>query len=222
MKKIKLFICLSLLMLISFLYSANAQVTDVDGNIYKSIQIGNQHWMGENLNVSHFRNGDPIPQAKTFEAWRNAGSTGSSAWCYYNNDPENGKLLGRLYNWYAVNDKRGLAPLGWHIPSDNEWKELIDSQGGKENAAIKMKSMRLWKENGNERLSGMFEALPGGVRLNGKFKNGGNIGAQTYWWGTIEDEEETTNAWGILYYTPYVVRYGWKEETGISVRCIRN
>ena len=83
-----------------------------------SVKIGSQVWATENLNVDRFRNGDPIPQAKTAEEWQNAGNNQQPAWCYYNNDPKNGESYGKLYNWYAVNDRRGLAPQGWHIPSD--------------------------------------------------------------------------------------------------------
>ncbi len=109
---------------------------------YKSVKIGNQTWMAENLNVSTFRNGDPIPQAKTNEEWEKAGKDGRPAWCYYENDPKNGAKYGKLYNWHAVNDSRGLAPTGWHIPTDAEWTTL-DNQLG-DAAGKKMKSTSGW------------------------------------------------------------------------------
>jgi hypothetical protein len=84
-------------------------ITDIDGNVYKAAIIGDQHWMVENLNVSHFRNGDPIPEAKTNEEWELAGTEGKPAWCYCNNDPGNASTYGKLYNRYAVNDPRGLC-----------------------------------------------------------------------------------------------------------------
>ena len=83
------------------------------------ITIGRQVWMTENLNVDKFRNGDPISHAKTDEEWVKAGENGSPAWSHYDNDPANGEKYGKLYNWYAVNDSRGLAPEGWKIPSDD-------------------------------------------------------------------------------------------------------
>ncbi|MBK7446999.1 MAG: fibrobacter succinogenes major paralogous domain-containing protein [Ignavibacteria bacterium] len=93
--------------------------------------------MSENLEVSVFRNGDLIPEAQKDSEWKNAGDSGKPAWCHYKNNPANGKKYGKLYNWYAVNDSRGLAPEGWHIPSDTEWTELINYL--RENAGSKMK-----------------------------------------------------------------------------------
>ena len=91
---------------------------------YKSVIISKQVWMGENLNVSKFRNGDVITEAETDEEWVKAGKAGTPIWCYYNFDPHKGLIYGKLYNWYAVNDSRGLAPEGWHIPSNIEFNEL--------------------------------------------------------------------------------------------------
>lgn len=86
----------------------------------EEVKIGDQFWMAENLNVDKFRNGDTIPEAKTEEEWIEAGENGQPAWCYYNNNPENGDHYGKLYNWYAVNDLRGLAPEGWRVPTQEE------------------------------------------------------------------------------------------------------
>jgi uncharacterized protein (TIGR02145 family) len=109
---------------------------------YKSVKIGTQTWMVENLNVSTFRNGDPIPEAKTNEEWEKAGKNKQPAWCYYDNDPKNGAKYGKLYNWYAVSDPRGLPPAGWHVPSNNEWTILSDFLGN--DAGKKMKSTSGW------------------------------------------------------------------------------
>jgi uncharacterized protein (TIGR02145 family) len=87
----------------------------------KTVKIGAQTWMAENLNVDHYRNGDPIPEVQGKKEWSNLKS---GAWCYYNNDSENGKKYGKLYNWYAVNDPRGLAPEGWHVPTEGEFETL--------------------------------------------------------------------------------------------------
>jgi uncharacterized protein (TIGR02145 family) len=92
----------------------------------QTITFGSQVWMTKNLDVDKFRNGDPIPQAKTNEDWKKAGEEGKPAWCYYKNDTVKGIKYGKLYNWYAVNDPRGLAPTGFHIPSDEDWTKLID------------------------------------------------------------------------------------------------
>jgi len=85
------------------------------------VTIGNQVWMSQNLNVDKFRNGDPIPHAETREEWEKAGENRHPAWCYYDNDSANADKYGKLYNWYAVNDPRGLAPEGWKIPSHEDW-----------------------------------------------------------------------------------------------------
>jgi uncharacterized protein (TIGR02145 family) len=110
--------------------STNSIAKDADGKVYKSVIIGNQSWMAENLNTSKFRNGDPIPEVKTDEEWAKALKEGRPAWSYYDNDQKKGAKYGKLYNWYAVNDPRGLAPIGWHIPTDNEWTALTDYLGG--------------------------------------------------------------------------------------------
>lgn len=96
-------------------------VTDIDGNVYKTVTIGNQAWMAENLKVMRYRNGDAIPNVTGGTDWSNL-STG--AYCSYDNDDNNIDTYGLLYNWYAVDDSRNLAPEGWHVPTDEEWKEL--------------------------------------------------------------------------------------------------
>ncbi|MFY7733742.1 MAG: FISUMP domain-containing protein [Bacteroidia bacterium] len=112
---------------------------------YKTVSIGSQVWMTKNLDVETFRNGDPIPHAKTEEEWKKAAENKQPAWCYYDNDPANGAKYGKLYNWYAVNDPRGLAPAGYHVPSDAEWEILENHLGGDEVAGKKMKSKSGWE-----------------------------------------------------------------------------
>ena len=122
-----------------------SQVKDIDGNVYKTIQVGTQRWLTKNLEVTTFRNGDPIPHIQDFDQWMDAGMAEEPAWCYYHNKTENGEEYGKLYNWYAVIDPRGIAPIGWHVSSSSEWLELIEMLGGEEQAAIKLKSVSLWK-----------------------------------------------------------------------------
>jgi uncharacterized protein (TIGR02145 family) len=110
----------------------------------QTVTIGTQVWTTKNLDVSTFRNGDVIPQASTDEAWEAAGENKQPAWCYYDNDPKNGTKYGKLYNWYAVNDPRGLAPAGYHIPTDAEWTVLTDYLGGESLSGEKMKSISGW------------------------------------------------------------------------------
>ena len=102
----------------------------------KEVKIGTQVWMTRNLATDTFRNGDPIFEAKTDDEWLNACLDEKPAWCYYRNEASNGSVYGKLYNWFAVIDSRGLAPLGWHIPNDNEWNQLITHLGGKDSASM--------------------------------------------------------------------------------------
>jgi len=114
---------------------------------FKNVTIGTQVWMTKNLDVSTFRNGDVIPQASTDEAWEAAGINKQPAWCYYDNDPANGTKYGKLYNWYAVNDPRGLAPAGYHIPTDAEWTVLTEYLGDENIAGKKMKTTSGWVDD---------------------------------------------------------------------------
>ena len=190
-------------------------VTDIDGNIYKTIKIGEQIWMTENLNVSHFRNGDLIPEAKTTEEWIQAGTDNEPAWCYYNNDPENGEKYGKLYNWYAVDDPRGLAPENWTIPDNKEWEQVIDYLGGNKQAGAGMKSATGWKSKGNGDNSSKFTALPGGGRVyNGIFSD---IGNAAVWWSS--PEESAFTAYGISLISD-IVQGSFKKATGLSVRAV--
>jgi len=177
-------------------------------------------WSIKNLNVSTFRNGDPIPQAKTEEEWEKAGENEQPAWCYYENDPANGAKYGKLYNWYAVNDPRGLAPIGWHIPSAAEWTVLTDYLGGEDVAGTKMKSTSGWEENGNGTNSSGFNALPGGSRsLDGSFAN---VGYSGIWWSSSEGN--AVYAWGryLNYFNGIVGRLRDNKGLGFSVRCLRD
>jgi len=187
---------------------------------YKSVKIGPQVWAMENLNVDRFRNGDPIPQAKTDEEWERAGKNKQPAWCYYENDPKNGETYGKLYNWYAVNDPRGLAPEGWRIPTDTEWTKLSDYLGGEALACKKMKSTSGWANNGNGTNSSGFNGLPGGYRgSNGTFLNRSSFGD---WWSA--SEYLTDYAYGRELYSNFVtlIRSYFDKEKGFSVRCLRD
>jgi len=191
-------------------------------NLYaqSSVKIGNQTWMTQNLDVEKFRNGDIIPQVTDPTAWA-ALTTG--AWCYYNNDPANGSLYGKLYNWYAVNDPRGLAPTGWHVPTDVEWTTLETTLGGAAVAGGKMKvagTTRWTAPNAGADNSSGFAGLPGGTRnLVGSFVDVGYYG---YWWSSTE--VNTLFAWYrfLSYNYGSIGRYGLDKQAGFSVRCLRD
>jgi len=170
--------------------------------------------------VATFRNGDPIPEAKTDEEWQKAGENKQPTWCYYGNDPKNGEQYGKLYNWYAVNDPRGLAPEGYHVPTDAEWTQLSDYLGGEDVAGKKMKSTSGWDENGNGSNESGFNGLPGGYRYdNGPFYDFGKFG---YWWSSTEND--TSYAWDryLNYNYGDVVRGNTNKQKGLSVRCLRD
>ena len=140
--KYKLIIALSASIYIKA--NLNAQVQDIDGNHYNTVQIGKQTWMEKNLQVSHFRNGDPIPYISNWEEWLDAGMKKKAAWSYFQNDSKLGETYGKLYNWYAVVDPRGIAPEGWHVSSSKDWSELIELLGGSEKSSYQLKSIQLW------------------------------------------------------------------------------
>ena len=183
---------------------------------YPSVLIGAQYWMEKNLEVTTYRNGDPIPYVTDATAWA-ALTTG--AWCYYNNDPSNGKL----YNWYAVNDPRGLAPTGWHVPTDDEWTTLSNTLGGDAVAGGKMKvagTTRWTTPNTGATNESGFAGLPGGARNNGGTFN--SVGSGGYWWSSTEDG--TASAWGrnLGYGSGTISRSSSLKKFGFSVRCLRD
>ena len=207
MKKYNLKTVLSLFIVMLF-----AQV-----NYGQTVTIGTQVWTSKNLNVSTYRNGDVIPQVQDEQAWAKL-TTG--AWCYYNNDSSNGTKYSKLYNWYAVHDPRGLAPNGYHIPTDEEWKKLTDYLGGESGAGTKMKSTSGWNNNGNGTNSSGFSGLPGGYRTNdGTFDDIGDFGL---WWSSTESD--TYDAWTryLGYDGGYVYRGYDNKGGGFSVRCLRD
>ena len=193
---------------------------NTDNTNSKEVKIGNQVWMLENLDVEKFRNGDLIPQAKTAEEWENAGKNNEPAWCYYDNDESNGTKYGKLYNWYAVNDPRGLAPEGYHIPSNTELTELTDSLGHENVAGTKMKSTSGWYESGNGNNSSGFSALPGGYRyINGSFSDLGKVGN---WWSSSEGDTSNAISRFLNYYNADVFNYNSDKKNGFSVRCLKD
>jgi uncharacterized protein (TIGR02145 family) len=183
-----------------------------------TVRIGEQSWATANLNVSTFRNGDTIPEARTNKEWTTAGESGKPAWCYYNNDPAMGLKYGKLYNWYAVNDPRGLAPAGWTLSSDDDWTELAYFSGGQQAAGKKLKNTGGWSEGNNGTNETGFTGLPGGYRVeNGSFLNLGSIGT---WWSSTESKAQNA----IDHYIAMsgsLSRSSSPRQRGESVRCLR-
>jgi uncharacterized protein (TIGR02145 family) len=218
---------LSLFLLIVFGYPGlQAQtVNDIDGNVYKTVKIGTQVWMAENLRVTHYRNGDSIPEKRTDKEWKYAvwsGNEPKPAWCYYNNDPANDIIYGKLYNWFVVNDPRGLAPEGWHLPSDEEWTSLTGNLGG--GAGVLMKSTSGWQENKGKKGNGTntcgFTALPGGYRyIYGSYSSLGDVGL---WWSSTECSATYAYSRHMGYNYSAVKRPIHNKQYGFSVRCLRD
>jgi uncharacterized protein (TIGR02145 family) len=186
--------------------------------IANEVRIGNQIWMTKNLNVSRYRNGDPIPQVTDPTQWANL-TTG--AWCYYNNDPANGPIYGKLYNWYAVNDPRGLSPQGYHVPSEDDWFELTTFLGGINVSGTKMKSTILWDIPNISTNSSNFSGLPAGYcNYNGLFKN---ISKDACWWSSTTGFGPNNALYLFVVYNSSQALTTWNDKKmGYTVRCLKN
>jgi uncharacterized protein (TIGR02145 family) len=189
---------------------------------FATVMIGEQEWMVANLDVEIFRNGDAIPEVQSDEEWEKFDDDHKPCWCYYDNDPENGKTYGKLYNYYAVYDKRGLAPAGWHVPKIDDWSELADFLGGPEYAGEKMKSTSGWVEDGNGTNESGFNGLPGGKRADfGSFYVIGDTG---FWWCSTQQKEIPGKAFELhLYFDKQEAGWGYSSYgEGYSVRCVKD
>jgi uncharacterized protein (TIGR02145 family) len=196
----------------------------VNVNTNTEITIARQVWAVINLNTDHFRNGDIIPEAKTKEEWISAAKLGKPAWCFNVNFEANKSQYGKLYNWHAVNDPRGLAPAGWHVPSKDEVDVLMKSLGGAELASGKMKTAGFWANNGGGNNSSGFSAMPGGIRNeSGDFTKFNSMG---YFWTTTRDNTDGGNKYshhfllqttgGLMNNNIAFLGYGF------SVRCVKD
>jgi uncharacterized protein (TIGR02145 family) len=211
---------------------SSTTVTDIDGNVYQIVKIGDQVWMAENLKVTHYRNGDAIPNITDNSEWENLSN---GAYCSYDNADSNTVIYGLLYNWFAVLDSNNIAPIGWHVPSDEEWKELeiflgmnqyaADSQGTRgtyEGSKLKDSGTNHWTNpnTGANNESG-FSALPGGYRSNTDGRYGGEGTDGTFW---SASEGSTISAWSrkLLYNSTKIVRNPYYVQSGMSVRCVKN
>jgi uncharacterized protein (TIGR02145 family) len=198
-------------------------ITDVDGNSYKTVYIGTQQWMGENLKTSKYSDGTPIPNVTDNTQWSNI-TTG--AWCNYNNSDSLGNIYGKLYNWYAVstttNGNKNVCPSGWHVPSDTEWNTLSDYLGGAEVAGGKMKEVGTSKwisPNTDATNTTLFSGIPGGYR--GNDGNNNFIGSYGYWWSSSDYNADITWNRSLNESSGNVNRYSSDKVNGLSVRCLK-
>jgi uncharacterized protein (TIGR02145 family) len=194
-------------------------VTDIDGNVYQTVKIGNQWWIAENLKVTHYRNGDSIVLVTDGGTWKGL-STG--AYCNFDNQESRAVTYGRLYNWYAVDDSRNIAPESWHVPTDAEWQTLIDFLGGYLVAGGRMKETGIthWLEPDGATNQSGFSALPGGWRDD--FANFENSGSHAFFWSSTA--QYISHAWirYLYYYDSYIRRESFNKRFGFSVRCVRD
>lgn len=215
---------------ISFLFSCNGDKINKPTNPsiinLDTVNICNQTWMTKNLDVDRYRNGDIIPNVTDPIEWSKL-KTG--AWCYYNNDSTLGKIHGKLYNWYAVNDPRGLAPDGWHIPNSDEWDELRMCLGGVHEAGgkIKIKGTKFWNSpNTGATNSSNFFAIPNGYigSYGSDDESFHAICCLGVWWHSNESELNPVVAWHSDAYSNgrSLDFFVFHKEVGLAVRCVKN
>ena len=205
-----------------YYYFINGAWTSLtDEKTYTSLTICTQNWMERNLDVTTYRNGDLIPYVPDPSAW--AGLT-TGAWCYFNIDPSNNATYGKLYNWYAVNDPRGLAPVGWHIPTDAEWTTLETCLGGTSVAGGKMKvtGTKNWTSpNTGATNTSSWAGLPGGGRdgIGNFFRNAGIYG---FWWSATVYNSTFAYSRSLYYFDGLIQTSTTNKVDGYSIRCLRD
>jgi uncharacterized protein (TIGR02145 family) len=207
----------------SELVSSKEVISEKAQNI-DQVSIGKQIWMTKNLDVSNFLNGDPIPEIKTDLEWEKAIDNGDPAWCYYNYSTNIGNRYGKMYNWYALTDPRGLAPKDWRIPSNEDWSILTDYLGGEKLAGNKMKSLSFWTDYNGQNINGTndsgFSGLPGGL-FNGMFDG---IGSGAFWWSNSKEDNSPCKFYIENYESIAEIGVSWgniNTSNGLYVRCLK-
>jgi uncharacterized protein (TIGR02145 family) len=199
-------------------------ITDVENNTYKTVTIGTQQWMAENLKVSKYSDGTDIPKEPDNAKWSQL-STG--AWAYYGNDATKNAKYGKLYNWYALsktkNGNKNVCPTGWHVPTDTEWTVLTDYLGGANVAGGKMKEMGTtsWNSPNTDATNlSLFSALPGGYRSwNGGYTD---VSGSGNWWSSTGDISDSDWGRGLGSWDGSARRITFYKPSGLSVRCLRD
>jgi uncharacterized protein (TIGR02145 family) len=197
-------------------------VTDIDGNVYPTVIIGNQEWMAENLRVTHYQNGDSIPLVLGNIPW--SGLT-TGAQCYYNGTFTNVAVYGRLYNWYTVDDNRLVAPAGWHVPTDAEWYQLANFLGDSLTSGAYLKqagTLRWSTPNTGATNSSSFTALPSGYRSPAAAY--GHLNYYNNFWTTTVNSSTPTLVYhrGMAYNHTQVLRYLRDKNHGFAIRCVKD
>lgn len=216
----------------------DSNITDIDGNTYRTFKIGNQQWMADNLKTTKYSDGSTIINISTDNILWSSNTTG--AWCYYNNDVENNSKYGKLYNWYVINSSisgyKNICPTGWHVPSDNEWTILTDYLGGETDAGGKMKQIgtTYWKSpNTDATNESLFTGLPGGIR-DASGNNYVNSGIFAYFWSSSDYYSTNLTRGGTIDHSndiwirtlgannKYIGRSYFNKSNGLSIRCLKD
>ncbi|NMC41643.1 MAG: hypothetical protein GYA43_10835 [Bacteroidales bacterium] len=211
---------LTFLLIFSGCKKEGLTVTDVEGNTYKTFSIGGKVWMAESLRTTKFRDGSSIPLVAAGNAWS---LTTTAAYNNVNNSSDNAPVYGRLYNWYAVTDSRNLCPEGWHVPSNDEYINLITALGGASVAGGKMKETGTdhWNEpnSGASNQSGFTGRGAGYISYAGVFKDFKYI---TGFWTSTQNTSGTAYHVGLLFDLPDADNYAVDKKTGLQVRCVKD
>lgn len=199
--------------------SISRTVTDIDGNTYQTVKIGNQWWMAENLKVTHYRDGTPIPNVTDNTEWV---YLSTDAYCAWENDDDSADTYGYIYNWYAVDNSRKIAPVGWHVPTDAEWTTLTTYLGGTGVAGGKMKETGTshWASPNIATNESGFSALPGGCRHDGGTFN--ILGVLAYFWSSSQVDSHSAWSREMGYDGSGVDGNDYGKRHGFSVRLIRD
>lgn len=225
-------VCIFILLVSILLISCNkdtekdddiyGQVTDIDGNVYKTVTINGLTWMVENLRVTHYRNGDEINNIINGQDWPYAAD---GAYCYYNNDQSLALKYGCLYNWESVSDARGLAPEGWHVADFLEWESLQAAAGGRDagGGVLKSEGSSVWESPNTGATNALhFSALPGGIRDGAYLGPFYHIGKGGYWWTSTSYDNLNASCWYILNSEATLFEVLTGKNCGLSVRCVKD
>jgi uncharacterized protein (TIGR02145 family) len=209
-------------------------VTDANGTVYPTVLIGSQCWMANNLRTTQYSDGSIVPNVTVNATWA---QLNTGAWSNYENNVSNNATYGKLYNWYAATDPRGVCPMGWHVPTDAEWQLLESSlgmpanelnapgiRGEAQNVGGKLKATSVWNApNAGATNESGFSGLPSGAR--GGFSDGTffNLGDRGYWWSSSEgDQLDYARYRSLSYFNAGVGRYSYYKSSGYCIRCLRD
>lgn len=189
------------------------EVMDIDSNRYKTVEIDGKMWMAENLRTTRYRDGSTIPEVALDSLWKNANY---GAWCKYGDLPSMELVYGKLYNWFVVQDTRGICPEGWHVPAANEWDEMNINMHELDHKDVRL---GLWRHYLVKNESG-FTALPAGQRFYLGFYAG--LEEQANFWSSTDHNLNNAVYFQLEYYSIYFEEHNWLKKSGYSIRCVQD